>query len=146
MTEYARIENGVVAEFGLPSSGRAADGNYISGFNKLPRATLAQAGWYPIQRTTTPSFDPSEKEAVSDWTFDGSRVIQSWRLIDRKPTDFGEGPVPVLEPTATDKVQALIDILKSKDILTDKEELSIKGLAAPEEDISIDGSSPLDEV
>lgn len=101
---YAKIENGKI---------KYAPRSIILNGMRISNATQSQyaaLGWLPLEVTDMPYEDG--KTAVSTYTEQSGRIVQSWTMVD----------TPATEPTQEERIAALEEQLAATKILLGLEE------------------------
>ncbi len=127
MSIYAQVQDGEVVGFDLPTTGTLPDGSQVSGFDKLDPETLKTAGWIPIEDAGPPNHDHDTKEVERTFKIKEDKVIAVYTVSDLPL------PEPTLEPVASlqDQFNELINILVSKETITEDELTSLKEFKLP---------------
>jgi len=97
---YAKVENGIVTQTSLSTSGTLSDGRSVSNYNLLPESTLLEEGWLPLE-LNEPEYNPATQELqLVDYTIEANRVIANYEAV-----------AIVAIPTLDDRVTAVEDVL-----------------------------------
>jgi hypothetical protein len=101
--EFVRVENGVVVQRGLPSTGFLKDGRGVSGYDQLPENVLKEEGWLPIV-DNHPTYNPdTEYLETVEPTVTDNEVIENYIIKQREPL--------VQVPTVEDRLVAVEEAL-----------------------------------
>ncbi len=127
MSIYAQVQDGEVVGFDLPTTGTLPDGSQVSGFDKLDPETLKIAGWIPIEDAGPPNHDHDTKKVERTFKIKEDKVIAVY-TVSELPL-----PEPTLESVASlqDQFNELINILVSKETITEDELTSLKEFKPP---------------
>jgi hypothetical protein len=78
---YAKVENGIVTQTSLPTSGTLSDGRSVSNYNLLPESVLLAEGWLPLE-LNQPEYNPATQELqLVDYTIEVDGVIANYEAV-----------------------------------------------------------------
>lgn len=101
---YAKVEDGEIVAFGLPSVGTLPDGSQVSGFDKLSDDELKEAGWVPVEEPAMPKHDKETQQIqASEYVIEDGKVTRTLSVVNKPPEDPQEAPKASLE----DRISAL---------------------------------------
>jgi len=102
--QHARVDGGEVTATRLPRVGRLADGRTVSGYHRLPPATLYAEGWRPLVDGGPPDHDPQTHYPVrTGYVYDADDDVVGavWELREVPPDpDDGHHDPPIGAPDA----------------------------------------------
>ncbi len=115
-----QVENGKVVKTELPKIGRLSDGRVVSGYHRLPIATLKAEGWL-TEEEVKPKFDAAKETLV----FDKHTILQ-----DKVQVVYKAEAIPEPVPSETEKLRE--DFTAMKEALIGKDVIKEADLVAEE--------------
>jgi hypothetical protein len=95
-----KVENGIVTQTSLPTSGALSDGRSVSNYNLLPESVLLAEGWLPLE-LNEPEYNPTTQLLqFVDYTIEIDRAIANYEAVI----------LPEPEPTAQENKDSIISL------------------------------------
>jgi hypothetical protein len=103
-----KVENGIVTQTSLPTSGTLSDGRSVSNYNLLPESILLTEGWLPLE-LNEPEYNPAIQELqLVDYTIEANRVIANYEAVAIVNIPTVEGRLTATEDTIVEMLNMML--------------------------------------